>query len=171
MVEIVQLNGEEAASQVPALAGVLLDCVAGGASVGFMASLTRESAEAYFAKWVRSAQLGERVLLGAFVDGALVGTVQVLLSTAPNQPHRADIAKMLVTRAARGRGIGALLLTAAEEAARLVGKSLLVLDTVSGSAGERLYARLGWTRAGSIPDYALFPDGRFCDTTIFWKKL
>ena len=100
-----------------------------------------------------------------------MGTVQVHLATPPNQPPRADVAKLLVSRSARGRGVGALLMQHAEEATRRAGKTLLVLDTVTGGDGEKLYTRLGWTRVGVIPKYALFPDGTWCDTTIFWKGL
>jgi GNAT superfamily N-acetyltransferase len=100
-----------------------------------------------------------------------VGTVQILTATPPNQPHRADIAKLLVHRSARGQGIGARLMERAEQASRAAGKTLLVLDSVTGGDGARLYTRLGWNIVGVIPNYALFPDGRFCDTTVFWKAL
>jgi GNAT superfamily N-acetyltransferase len=116
-------------------------------------------------------QQGDRILLAAFVDSKLVGTVQILLATPPNQPHRADVAKLLVLRSARGQGIGARLMKCVEEAGRLRGKTLLVLDTATGGDAERLYLRLGWNRVGGIPNYALFPDGTYCDTTIFWKQL
>ena len=171
MIEIRQLNAEEGLRYVSALAEVLLDCVEGGASVSFMAPLSQAAAEAFFEKVVQSVRQGERILLAAFIDSKLVGTVQVLTATPPNQPHRADIAKLLVVRSARGRGVAARLMEQAEVASRLAGKTLLVLDTVTGSNAERLYLRLGWTRAGVIPNYALFPDGRLCDTTIFWKQL
>ena len=114
---------------------------------------------------------GRRVLLAAFDDGELVGTVQVDLATPPNQPHRGDIAKLLVRRSARRRGIAAQLMEAAEREALAEGKTLLVLDTVTGDAAERLYERLGWTRVGVIPNYALYPDGRPCATTVFYKQL
>jgi GNAT superfamily N-acetyltransferase len=109
--------------------------------------------------------------LAAFAEGRLVGTVQVNLALPPNQPHRAEIAKLLVHRSARKRGVAQLLMEHAESEARAAGKTLLVLDTVTGGDGERLYARLGWTKVGVIPGYALFPDGRPCDTTVFWKTL
>jgi GNAT superfamily N-acetyltransferase len=111
------------------------------------------------------------VLLAAFDDGDVVGTVQVNLATPPNQPHRADIAKLLVRRSARRRGVAAQLMEAAEREALAEGKTLLVLDTVTGDAAERLYERLGWTRVGVIPNYALYPDGRPCATTLFYKQL
>ena len=103
--------------------------------------------------------------------GELVGTVQVITALPPNQPHRGEIAKLLVHRAARGRGIARLLMEAAEAEARAEGKTLLVLDAVTGGDAARLYDRLGWTTVGVIPNYALYPDGRPCDTTVFWKSL
>jgi GNAT superfamily N-acetyltransferase len=109
--------------------------------------------------------------LAAFIDSKLVGTVQILMATPPNQPHRADVAKLLVVRSARGKGVGARLMESVEEASRAAGKTLLVLDTATGDPGERLYTRLGWNRVGVIPKYALYPDGRWCDTTVFWKQL
>jgi GNAT superfamily N-acetyltransferase len=156
---------------VGALAEVLLDCVAGGASVSFMASLSKESAESFFEKVLEGVRQGDRILLAAFIDSKLVGTVQVIMATPPNQPHRADVAKLLVLRSARGQGVAVQLMEHLEEASRLAGKTLLVLDTVTGGDAEKLYTRLGWTRVGIIPKYALFPDGRWCDTTIFWKQL
>jgi GNAT superfamily N-acetyltransferase len=171
MIEIRQLAATEARQHLGALADVLLDCVEGGASVSFMAPLPRATAESFFEQAVQEVQQGERILLAAFVDSQLVGTVQVVLATPPNQPHRADVAKLLVLRSARGQGIAARLMKDAEEASRLRGKTLLVLDTVTGGDAERLYTRLGWNRVGVIPNYALFPDGTSCDTTIFWKQL
>lgn len=165
-----QLTGTEARQYVGALAEVLVDCVEGNASVSFMAPFSKADAESFFEKVMDGVQHGDRMLFAAFVDSKLVGTVQVLTATPPNQPHRADVAKLLVLRSARGQGIGARLMESAEEASRLAGKTLLVLDTASGSA-ERLYTRQGWTRVGIIPNYALNPDGTWCDTTIFWKSL
>jgi ribosomal protein S18 acetylase RimI-like enzyme len=136
-----------------------------------MASFSKTDAESFFGSVLQSVQKGERILLAAFSGSQLVGTVQIVLATPPNQPHRADIAKLLVARSARGQGIATRLMLCAEETSRRAGKTLLVLDTVTGGQAEKLYTRLGWTRAGVIPNYALFPDGRFCDTTIFWKQL
>jgi len=172
-VAIRQLSPDEAAAHGPALADVLIDCVDGGASVSFMAPLSREKAERFWRTVAAGVAAGERVLLVArnAGDGAVVGTVQVILAQPENQPHRADIAKMLVHRRARRRGVGAMLMQAAEEAALAAGKSLLVLDTVSGSDAERLYQRLGWVRVGEIPDYALWPDGRTCPTTYYYRRL
>jgi GNAT superfamily N-acetyltransferase len=153
------------------LADVLVDCVEGGASVSFMSPFSREQALGFFRRVADAVAAGDTVLLAARLDGKIVGTVQLGLETPPNQPHRADIKKMLVHRAARGRGIGALLIAEAEEEARRRGRWLLVLDTVPGENGHRLYLRAGWTQTGIVPDYALFPDGRPCDTAIMWKRL
>jgi GNAT superfamily N-acetyltransferase len=171
MVEIRELGASEASQFVEALASVLQDCVEGGASVSFMAPLSRATAESFFENVAAGVKAGERILLAAFIDSKLVGTVQILTATPPNQPHRADIAKLLVMRSARAQGVATLLMQSVEEASKRAGKTLLVLATVTGGDAERLYARLGWTKAGIIPNYAMFPDGAMCDTTIFWKDL
>jgi GNAT superfamily N-acetyltransferase len=170
-IEIRQLTAIEGRHFLAALAEVLLDCVEGGASVSFMASLSKADAESFFEKVVEGVQRGDRILLAAFIDSKLVGTVQILIAMPPNQPHRADVSKLLVLRSARGQGVGSRLMEYAEEASRLAGKTLLVLDTATGDPAERLYMRLGWNRTGEIPKYALYPDGTWCDTTIFWKQL
>ena len=158
--------------QIQGLSDLLIDCVEGGASVSFMLPMSRAKAEAFWHNTSASVARGERVLLAAEdAAGTIVGTVQVILDQPENQPHRGDIAKMLVHRRARRRGVGAALLAAAERSALDAGKTLLVLDTVTGSDGERLYARQGWQRCGEIPNYALWPDGRPCATTIFFKFL
>jgi len=169
--EIVSLAAPIADAALVELAGVLVDCVAGGASVSFMSPFSHDSALGFFRKVAGSVAAGDTVLLAAKLDGKIVGTVQLGLDTPPNQPHRADIKKMLVHRAVRGRGIGAALMTTVEEEARRHGRWLLVLDTVPGENGHRLYLRAGWTQTGTVPDYALFPDGRLCDTAIMWKRL
>jgi len=168
--EIRQLTPAEARQHLSTLAQVLVDCVAGGASVSFMAGFSQSDAEAFFAKVIEGVVRGERILLAAFLGTELIGTVQVVLNMPPNQPHRGEIAKLLVIRSARGQGAGRRLMQQAEEASRAAGKSLLVLDTADAHA-ERLYASLGWTRLGVIPDFALLPNGEFCDTTFFWKNL
>ena len=165
------LDGPAAWVAGEALADILLDCVEHGASVSFMHPLPRERAEGFWADVAGSVARGERLLLAAEVEGEIVGTVQVVFAGPDNQPHRADVAKMLVHSGARRRGVGARLMRAAEDAARAAGRTLLVLDTVTGGDAERLYARLGWVRVGVIPDYALFPDGRPCDTTVFYRRL
>ncbi len=171
MVEIRRLTAEQARQYLGELAEVLLDCVEGGASVGFMASLSQPEAQAFFETVLDGVQRGDRILLAAFIDSKLVGTAQILMAGLPNQSHRADVAKLLVLRPARGQGVGAVLMESVEQASRLAGKTLLVLDTCTGDTAERLYLRLGWTRAGVIPKYALYPDGTWCDTAIFWKQL
>jgi ribosomal protein S18 acetylase RimI-like enzyme len=170
-VSIRTLDGPSAWAAGDALADVLIDCVERGASVGFMHPLSREKAEAFWADIAESVARDERTLLVAEAAGEIVGTVQVVFAGPENQPHRADIAKMLVHGAARRRGIAEALMRAAEEAAFAAGKTVLVLDTVTGGDAERLYARLGWERVGVIPNYALFPDGRPCATTYFYKAL
>jgi GNAT superfamily N-acetyltransferase len=158
---------------VEGLADVLQDVVEGGASVGFMLPLTRDRALAFWEKTLASAERGERVVLVAEDIGsnAVIGTVQLVLNLPENQPHRADVAKMQVCRSARRQGIGSALMRAAEAEARHLGRRLLVLDTVTGSDAERLYTRLGWQRCGEIPDYALWPAGGYCSTTVFYRRL
>jgi GNAT superfamily N-acetyltransferase len=153
------------------LSDVLIDCVEGGASVSFMLPISRAKAEAYWHSVLSSAGRGQRIVLVAEnAGGKIVGTVQVVLDQPENQPHRGDIAKMLVHRTARRQGVGEALLAAAESSALGAGKTLLVLDTASSDA-ERLYLRGGWQRCGQIPNYALMPDGQPCATTIFFKQL
>jgi GNAT superfamily N-acetyltransferase len=157
--------------EIRELGDVLIDCVEGGASVSFMLPITRAAADAFWRNVARSVARNERILLIAEdAAGGIVGTVQIIFAEAPNQRHRADIAKMLVHRRARKRGVGAALLAAAESAALESGKTLLVLDTASDDA-ERLYERLGWQRCGLIPGYALLPGGGLCDTTIYYRTL
>ena len=157
--------------EIEGLSDVLIDCVEGGASVSFMLPMSRAKADAFWRSTAASVARGERVVLAADdAAGTIVGTAQVILAQPENQPHRGDLAKMLVHRRARRRGVGAALLAAAERTALSAGKTLLVLDTASDDA-ERLYAREGWQRCGQIPHYALWPDGRPCATTFFYKFL
>ncbi|MEZ4728758.1 MAG: GNAT family N-acetyltransferase [Caldilineaceae bacterium] len=159
------------AREIAGLSDVLIDCVEGGASVSFMLPMTRTKANTFWHSAAASVARGERLILAAEdAMGAIVGTVTVILQQPENQPHRGDIAKMLVHRRARRQGVGAALLAAAERSALAAGKTLLVLDTASADA-ERLYARQGWQRCGVIPDYALLPDGPPCATTIYYKFL
>ena len=169
--EIATLDAPVADAALEQLAAVLVDCVEGGASVSFMAPFSQGEALAFFRKVAGSVAAGDTVLLAARLGGKIVGTVQLGLDPPPNQPHRADIKKLLVHRSARGHGIGAALMAAVEDEARRRGRWLLVLDTVPGENGHRLYQRAGWTQTGLVPDYALFPDGRLCDTAIMWKRL
>ena len=170
-IEIRRLGSTELDEQLDALAAVLHDCVAAGASVSYMWPFSHEDARAAFVGWAAEAEQGRRLVLAAFDGGELVGTVQVILALPPNQPHRGEIAKLLVHRSARRRGIAQLLMERAEVEARTEGKTVLVLDAVTGDDAERLYTRLGWNKVGVIPRYALYPDGRPCDTTFFWKGL
>jgi GNAT superfamily N-acetyltransferase len=149
---------------------VLIDCVEGGASVSFMNPLPHARAIEFWRGVADGVTRGDRALIVAENAGAIVGTVQLIFAQPENQPHRADVSKMLVHRQARRRGVGAAMLRAVEDVARESGKSLLVLDTASADA-ERLYARLGWQRCGLIPGYALLPDGGLCDTTLFYRTL
>lgn len=158
-------------AQIEALAEVLIDCVEGGASVSFMLPLPRERALEFWRRVARDVASGDRALLVAEDRDGICGTVQLVFDLPENQPHRGDLAKMLVRRRARRQGLGAALVVAAEQTARDCGKTLLVLDTVTGSPAERLYARLGWERVGEIPRYALWPQGGFCSTTVFYRDL
>lgn len=169
-VEIRHLNGAGTNGRITALADVLIDCVEGGASVSFMAPLARGKAEAFWRGVGEKVAAGAVELLAAELDGAVVGTVQLIVAQPENQPHRADLAKMLVHRRARRRGVGDALMSAAESLARARGKTLLLLDTASDDA-ERLYRRQGWIEVGRVPGYALLPDGRPYDTIFFYKQL
>jgi GNAT superfamily N-acetyltransferase len=168
--EIIVLDAAAAKAAIGELADVLADCVEGGASVSFMLPFSRDDAAKFFEKVIASIARDETVLVAAKLNGRIVGTVQLGLDMPPNQPHRADIKKLLVHRSARNRGLGAKLMERAEAEAKARGRTLLVLDT-AGSEAERLYVRTGWQRVGVVPDYAMWPGGGFCDTTFFWKKI
>lgn len=167
-----ELNGAEAQARVAELAEVLRDCVEGGASVGFMQPLAAGRPEAFWRRVADGVAAGERHLFVAEdAAGRLCGTLSLVVDLPDNQPHRADVSKMLVHRRARRQGVAALLLGALEAKARELGKTTLVLDTVTGSDASRLYERAGWQRAGDIPHYALMPDGRPCSTTYYFRQL
>ena len=169
--QVERVEPQDTADVLPALTDILLDCVEGGASVSFMSPLSRDKAQAFWRGVLDSMARGERIVLVARDDeGRLSGTVQVIVAQPENQPHRGDVAKMLVHRRARRQGLGEALMRAAETAARQAGKTLLVLDTASDAA-ERLYARAGWVECGRIPAYALLPTGEPCATTYFYKQL
>jgi hypothetical protein len=155
-VEIRRLDGPAARAHLNGLAGVLRDCVEGGASVGYMAPFSDEDARAAFEGFVSDAEQGRRLIVAAFDEGEVVGTVQVVLALMPNQPHRGEIAK---------------LMERAEAEALAERKTLLVLDAVTGDPAERLYEGMGWNRVGIVPGFALYPDGRPCSTTYLWKAL
>jgi GNAT superfamily N-acetyltransferase len=156
--------------QIDELCRVLIDCVEGGASVSFMHPLSPQRAREFWQHVADELPRGTRALLVAEDDAGIAGTVQLLLAQPENQPHRADLAKMLVHRRARQQGVGTALLAAAEQLARNCGKTLLVLDTASAEA-ERLYQRGGWQRCGTVPGYALLPHGGLCATTFFYREL
>jgi GNAT superfamily N-acetyltransferase len=157
--------------QLDQLADVMIDAVDAGASVSFMHPLARERAVTFWRHVAEQLAGGSRALLVAEDAHGICGTVQVLLEQPENQPHRADVAKLLVHRRARRQGLGAALMHAAERTARDCGKTLLVLDTATGGEADRMYQRLGWVRVGEIPGYALSPRGRLCGTTVFYKTL
>jgi len=157
-------------ADIDALAQVLVDCVAGGASVSFMPPLALPRAREFWQRVADEVERGERALLVADDAQGIAGTVQLVLAQPENQPHRADLAKMLVHRRARAQGLGAALLAAAEQTARDCGRTLLVLDTASAEA-ERLYTRAGWQRCGTVPGYALLPHGGLCATAFFYREL
>lgn len=156
---------------IPRLGEILSACVEGGASVSFMKPFPPSEGKSYYEKLLPDFQAGRRLLLAAFLDGHLMGSVQLVLDLPPNQPHRAEVAKLLVAPEARGQGVAEQLMRALEAAAHRHTKTLLVLDTVPGTPADRLYRRLGYTALGEIPNFALFPDGSPCSTVIFYKQL
>ena len=158
-------------AQIDGLADILIDCVLGGASVSFMHPLTRERAVAFWQRVADGVSRGERALLVAEDSQGLCGTVQLIWDLPENQPHRAELAKMLVHRRARRQGLGEALMRAAEATARESGKTLLALDAVTDGDAARLYERLGWVKVGSIPNFALMPDGQPCSTTYYYRVL
>jgi len=158
-------------AHVGRLADLLVDSVDDGASVGFMAPLARDKAVAFWRGVADGVATGDRALLVAEDDDGIIGTVHLILAQPENQPHRADLTKMLVHPRARRGGVGARLMEAVEGMARDCGKTLLVLDTVTGSDAERLYSRLGWIRVGEIPEFALLASGGLWGTIVFYKKL
>jgi GNAT superfamily N-acetyltransferase len=157
-------------ADIRGLADVLIDCVEGGDSIGFMHPLQRDHAIAFWRGVAQDVSAMRRALLIAEDENGVCGTVQLVLAQPENQPHRADLSKMLVHRRARRQGIGAALLCAVEATARECGRTLLVLDTASRDA-ERLYKRMRWVRVGVIPGYALLPNGGLCDTTVYYRTL
>jgi GNAT superfamily N-acetyltransferase len=157
--------------QIEQLTDVLIDCVGGGASVSFMLPLTRDRAVAFWRRVAQGVAAGQRALLVAEDGQGICGTVQLIFDLPENQPHRADLAKMLVHRRARRQGLGAALMRAAETTAHECGKTLLVLDAVTDGDAARLYERLGWVRVGEIPGFALWPQGGLCGTTYYYRNL
>ncbi|MGO4405544.1 N-acetyltransferase family protein [Bosea sp. RAF48] len=170
-VAIETLDAEATEAAIPALTDILRDCVANGASVGFMDWNTSADYERFWRDAAASVASGQVILLAARNDDGIVGTAQLHLIGKPNQPHRAEIAKVLVHSRARRQGIGEALMQRAEAIAREKGRDLLVLDTDEHGAARRLYNRLGWTEAGTIPRFALMPGGADCGSTFFYKDL
>ncbi len=167
-----ELDGAEALARVDELAEVLRDCVEGGASVGFMLPLAEGRPQAFWRKVAAGVAAGERHLFVAEDDaGRVCGTLSLVVDMPDNQPHRADVSKMLVHRRARRQGVAERLLFELEARARALGRTTLVLDTVTGSDASRVYERLGWQKAGDIPNYALMPDGPLCSTSYYCKLL
>ena len=156
---------------IAALAEILIETVAAGGSVSFMHPLAPDVADAFWTQSLAAAEAGGRVVLGALQDEQLLGTVTLLLDTPPNQPHRGDIAKMMTRVSWRGRGIARALMIEAERIARERGRTLLTLDTAEEDGAGPFYEKLGYIRAGVIPDYALKPHGGLCGTIIYWKRI
>jgi GNAT superfamily N-acetyltransferase len=171
MATIRVLNRAETINALPELCDVIADCVNGGASVGFMLPFSPKDAEPFWQDVADAVEAGGTIHVVAEVNDKVVGTVQVGLASKPNQPHRGDLMKLLVHRSARGLGLARKLMEKVEQEAAKRGRTLLVLDTATGSDAEAIYPRLGWERVGVIPDYALFPDGRYCGTTLFYKRI
>jgi ribosomal protein S18 acetylase RimI-like enzyme len=168
-VDVVALRAEPRV--IAALADILVEAVAHGASVSFMHPLAPEVAADFWAQSLAAAEAGRRVVLGALEAGELVGTVTVHLDCPPNQPHRGEIAKLMTRVDRRGRGVARLLMLEAERVARERGRTLLTLDTGTEDGAGPLYEKLGYTRAGVIPDYALKPYGGLQGTIIYWKRI
>jgi GNAT superfamily N-acetyltransferase len=169
-VVIRRLDAISARRHLDELAELLVDAVQGGASVSFVAPLAHYEARDWFAGVLHEMELGRRVVLAAFMSGRVVGCAQLVLAWQSNASHRAEVQKMLVRRSARRRGIGARLMRRLEAEARALGRTLLILDTETGSDAEHLYSHLGWARVGVIPDYALRPDGSGLRPTSLWYR-
>jgi GNAT superfamily N-acetyltransferase len=159
------------AGLLPALAAMMVEAVAGGASIGFMAGFTQAQARDWWEGRLAAAARGEMMIPVALDDQGVAGTVTLVPATMPNQLHRADVAKMMVAARVQRLGVGAALLRAVEALALAQGRTTLVLDTISGSTAARLYERGGWEKVGDIPAYALMPDGAMAPTTYYTKRL
>ncbi|SCM77859.1 Acetyltransferase [uncultured Pleomorphomonas sp.] len=159
------------AATIEALAALIVETVAGGGSVSFMHPLAVEDARAFWQGSLAAAVEDRRVILGAFDGEALVGTLTLLLDCPPNQPHRAEFAKMMTRPSHRGRGIATALIGVAEQIARAKGQTLIVLDTASDGGAGPLYERCGFRLAGEIPNYALKPHGGYTGTLYYYKEL
>jgi GNAT superfamily N-acetyltransferase len=169
--EIFRLDGPTFDAAIPDLSVILADAVASGASVGFVLPFTPEDAATWWQSIERDVVRGDVVVIAARLDRRVVGTAQLRLAKWPNARHRAEVAKVLVHRSARRRGIATALMREIERIALMDGRTLLMLDTIAGSDAERLYGKLGWTRAAEIPDYAGMPGGELRPTVIFYRRL
>jgi ribosomal protein S18 acetylase RimI-like enzyme len=164
------LDAAAARAALPTLVDILVDGVRGGASIGFMNPFEPDEALAWWEGVLEEVEAGRTILFVAQEGGAVLGTAQLIPATKPNQPHRADVSKVIVHSAARRRGIGRALMEAVDAEARRRGLQVLVLDTATGSPAEALYRDTGWQKVGVVPDYAMWPDGGFCGTTFYWKN-
>ena len=171
MPTITRLSAAELRASAKELADLLVDAVNGGASLGFVSPFGHDAAAAWWEELAPAVADGRRLIWAARSGDRLTGTVSLALEPKPNAPHRAEIAKLVVHRDARGQGLGRRLLAAAEEAATVAGRTLLLLDTESGSAAEYLYRSAGWTEIGVVPDHAALPSGPLRPTTFFYKSL
>ena len=170
MIEIRAFANEDASHLMPSLGTLLVDCVRSGASLEFLATVTLEDADRYWNGALARTAAGQQIMVVASEDGEVVGTVSLVLASQQNQQHRAEISKLLVDPRVRRRGIANQLMEAVEAQAWSRGRTLLVLDTVTGSEASHLYEARGWTRVGEIPDYAINPAGEMCSTTFYWKS-
>ncbi|MRS15906.1 GNAT family N-acetyltransferase [Enterobacteriaceae bacterium RIT691] len=169
---VLPLSQQDILRRLPELTDILVDCVNGGASVSFMLPFHPDKAAAFWHNVAQSVGEDERVVLAAFNgDGQLLGTVQLITDFPENQPHRGEVAKLLVHSRGRRQGIARMLMDALENTARGCGKTVLVLDTSTGSGAETFYQQCGWQKAGEIPQYALMPEGGLTPTSIFYKLL
>ncbi|MBJ3813694.1 GNAT family N-acetyltransferase [Shimwellia pseudoproteus] len=172
MVTITSLHHDDILLRLHSLNALLIDCVEGGASVSFVLPMGEDKARVFWEGVAASVARDGRQLLVALDDQQhIIGCVILVTDLPENQPHRAEVAKLLVHSRARRGGIARALMARLEQEARAQGRWLLVLDTASGSGAEQFYRRCGWQQAGVIPDYALMPDGARCSTTLFWKHL
>jgi len=171
MATIQMLSADEARRAIPALSSLMEDSIEDNASMGFMAPYDAEAVQAFWQDVASNVAAGTTLLAVAVSDGEIVGTVQAALAQKPNQPHRADVMKLIVLRRHRGQGIARNLMEALDAVCLSHNRWLLVLDTATGSDAEAIYPRLGWQKAGVVPDYALYPDGGYCPTTFFYKRL
>jgi GNAT superfamily N-acetyltransferase len=170
-IAITMVDAETAGQRLHELTDLLVDAVEHGASVNFLAGVPHATAASFWQDQLPGIAQGSKLVLIAERAGRIIGTVMVMFAPQPNAPHRAEVGKMLVHSSLRRQGLGRRLLLAAEQAAAAAGRTLLLLDTETGSAGDRLYRACGWQEIGTVPQHAYRPNGALADTTIFYKKL